>query len=101
MNYMNYQQLRDYALQCSLEHHLCNVTELMQEGKTPDEILAMVEEGNDTIVVYEPYDWCSEEELVDEIESARGVNVYNFLFVLRQVNSQEWLTKFKGGEAQS
>ena len=97
---MNYQELRDYALQCSLEHHLCNVDDLLTEGKTLNEIMAMIDEpDNTTVVVYEPYEYYEADSLVGAIEDMRGVNVYNFMHVLTQVNGQEWAINFKKEEA--
>ena len=94
---MNYQELRDYALQCSLEHHLCNVDDLLEEGKTLNEIMAMVEEAdNTTVVIYEPYEYYESSSLVESIEDMRGVNLHEFMHVLRQVNGDEWSAKFKG-----
>jgi hypothetical protein len=94
---MNYQELRDYALQCSLEHHLCNVDDLLEEGKTLNEIMAMVEEAdNTTVVIYEPYEYYESSSLVESIEDMRGVNLHEFMHVLRQVNGDEWSANFKG-----
>lgn len=93
---MNYQQVRDYALQCSLEHHLCNVEELLDEGKTLDEIMSMVEESDNTgVVVYEPYEHYESESLLNAIEDVRGVKFHEFMDVLTRVNGVEWATKFK------
>ena len=105
---MNYQELRDYALQCSLEHHLCNVDELLTEGKTLDDIMQMVEGVDDVvvlpanyerIVVWEPYEYYEPSSLVEAIEDMRGVNVHNFMHVLTQVNGQQWAINFKKEEA--
>ena len=102
---MNYQELRDYALQISLEHHLCNVDELLTEGKTLADIMQMIGEVNGVvlpfgsyqgIVVWEPYEYYEPSSLAEAIEDMRGVNVYNFMHVLGQVNGAEWLTNFKG-----
>ena len=104
---MNYQELRDYALQCSLEHHLCNVDELLAEGKTLDDIMQMVEGVDDDgmvisppnyegVEVWEPYQYYEPSSLAEAIEDMRGVNVYNFMHVLAQVNGQEWAIDFKG-----
>lgn len=93
---MNYQQLRDYALQCSLEHHLCNVEELLDQGKTLDEIMEMVEESDNTnVVIYEPYEYYESESLLNAIEDARGAKVHEFMEVLTRVNGEDWTTKFK------
>ena len=62
---MNYEQLRDYSLQCSLEHHLCNVEELMEAGKTPDDILDMVEAGDEALIIYEAYEYYDSLQLND------------------------------------
>lgn len=94
---MNYQELRDYALQASLEHHLCNVDDLLEEGKTLNEIMAMVEEADNTaVVIYEPYEYYESSSLVESIEDMRGVKVFEFMHVLRQVNGEEWADTFKG-----
>lgn len=100
---MNYQELRDYALQCSLDHHLCNVDELLTEGKTLDDIMQMVE-GVDNdgifpfhyeIMIAEAYEYYEPSSLAEAIDDMRGVNVYNFMHVLAQVNGQEWAINFK------
>jgi len=94
---MNYQELRDYALQCSLEHHLCNVNELLP-AKTLDEILEMVDNKDEAIIPWEPFDhffFYEDGSLASEIEDMRGVNVYNFMHVLTQVNGQQWAINFK------
>lgn len=93
---MKYQELRDHALQCSLEHHLCNVEELMGEGKTLEEIMAMVEESDNTgVVIYEPYEYYESSSLLEAIEDARGVKVHEFMEVLTKVNGEEWATNYK------
>ena len=95
---MNYQELRDYALQRAMEHHLCNIDDLLAEGKTLDEIMAMID-GDDydtTVFADEPYEHYEADSLVGAIEDMRGVNVYNFMHVLTQVNGQEWAIDFKG-----
>jgi hypothetical protein len=94
---MNYEQLRDYALQVSLEHHLCNVEDLLTEGKSLNEIMAMVDEADNTaVVIYEPYEYYESSSLVNAIEDRRGVNLYEFMHVLSQVNGEEWAATFKG-----
>lgn len=93
---MNYQQLQDYALQCALEHHLCDMDDLA--GKTPDEVLAMVEEGDVTIVIYEPYEFYEPSSLAEAIEDLRGSHLYNFMEVLTQVNGADWVANFKEGK---
>ena len=98
---MKYQELRDNALQCSLEHHLCNVDDLLGEGKTPADILAMVEEGNSEVVIYEPYEYYETSSLVESIENMRGVNLYEFMNVLTMVNGEEWATNYKQEEVES
>jgi hypothetical protein len=96
---MKYQQLRDYALQCSLEHHLCNVEDLLTEGKTLEEIMAMVEEPDNTdVVIYEPYEYYESSSLLEAIEDARGVKVHEFMDVLTKVNGEEWATNYKKEE---
>lgn len=93
---MTYEELRDYAMQCSLEHHLCNVEELLDEGKTLTEILAMVEEHDNTdVVVWEPYEHYEASSLLEAIEDARGVKVHEFMQVLTKVNGEEWATNYK------
>jgi hypothetical protein len=99
---MKYQELRDYALQCSLEHHLCNVGDLLNEGKTLDEIMAMVEESDNTgVVIYEPYEHYESSSLLEAIEDARGVKVHEFMQVLTRVNGEEWATNYKQQEVES
>ena len=95
---MNYQQLRDYALQCSLEHHLCNIEGLTEAGKTPDDILEMVEAGDEALIIYEAYEYYEPSSLANSIEDLRGANLYNFTSVLRQVNGEEWFSNFKEGK---
>jgi hypothetical protein len=95
---MTYEELRDYALQCSLEHHLCNVEDLLNEGKTLGEIMAMVEESDNTgVVIYEPYEYYESSSLLEAIEDARGVKVHEFMEVLTKVNGTEWATNYKQG----
>ena len=92
---MKYQELRDYALQCSLEHHLCNVEELIGEGKTPADILAMVEENDKSVTVWEAYEYYEPSSLAEAIEDMRGVYLYEFMEVLTRVNGEEWATNYK------
>jgi hypothetical protein len=101
----NYQFLQDYALKCSLEHHLCNVEELIDEGLAPADILALVEDGKTNsakdspyALVYEQYEWSSHPELVNEIEDARGVHLFNFSELLKEINGEQWFTNFKEGK---
>jgi len=104
---MNYQELRDYALQCSLEHHLCNTDDLLASGWTLTDIMQMVERVNDDVSAISPpiylgievselYEYYEPSSLAEAIEDMRGVNVYNFMHVLTQVNGQEWAINFKG-----
>lgn len=96
---MNYQQVRDYALQCSLEHYLCNVEELLEEGKTLDEIMAMVEEPDNTdVVIYEPYEHYESDSLLNSINEAQDVKIHEFMELLIRVNGENWATIFKGEE---
>ena len=67
---MNYQELRDYALQCSLEHHLCNVEQLLNDGETIATIMNLVENGREAVDIYEPYEFY-------EIHSIAGKILYN------------------------
>lgn len=92
---MKYQELRGYALQASLEHHLCNVDDLLADGKTPADILTMIEGGNSEVVIYEPYEYYETSSLVESIENMRGVNVYEFMHILTMVNGEEWATNYK------
>jgi hypothetical protein len=91
-----YQELRDYALMVSIEHHLCQVDELVESGKSADDILQMVAAGDDTIVIWEHYEWEDANDLVELIEDERGVNLYNFEHVLEQTNGESWFVEFKG-----
>ena len=103
---MDYQELRDYALQCSLEHHLCNVDELLEEGKTLDEIMQMVEGVDhngivifpfhwEDVVVWEPYEYYEPSSLAESISDMRGANLFKHLHVLEMVNGKEWVNNFK------
>jgi hypothetical protein len=94
---MTYEELRDYALECSLEHHLCNVDDLLTEGKTLDEILTMVEENDKSVTVWEAYEYYESSSLLEAIEDARGVKVHEFMEVLTKVNGTEWATNYKEG----
>jgi len=93
---MNYQELRDYALQCSLEHHLCNVEQLLDDGETIATIMNLVETSRSTIDIYLPYEHYGTESLCESIEDMRGVKVWEYMHVLRQVNGDEWSANFKG-----
>ena len=95
---MNYQELRDYALQCSIEHHLCNVSELLNDGETTATIMNLIENGSDAIDIWEPYQFDESSSLVESIEDMRGVKVFEFMHVLRQVNGEQWAATFKGEE---
>lgn len=95
---MNYQELRDYALQCSLEHHLCNVEQLLNDGETIATIMNLVENGREAVDIYEPYEHHDTPSLVESIEDMRGVNLHEFMHVLRQVNGDEWSATFKVAE---
>lgn len=93
---MNYQELRDYALQCSLEHHLCNVEQLLNDGETISTIMNLVENGREAVDIYEPYEFYETPSLVESIEDMRGVKVYEFMHLLTLVNGEEWADTFKG-----
>lgn len=92
---MKYQELRDYALQCSLEHHLCNVEQLLNDGETIDTIMNLVENGREAVDIYEPYEYYDSSALLESIEDARGVKVYEFMELLTRVNGEEWATNYK------
>lgn len=94
----SYEQLREYALRCSLEHHLCNVDDLITDGLTPDDILALVEKGSNDVVVWEKYEYEPREDLVESIEGTRGVHLFNFNELLKEVNGHEWFNNFKEGK---
>jgi len=97
----SYEQLREYALRCSLEHHLCNVDDLITDGLTPDDILALVEKGSNDVVVWEKYEYEPREDLVESIEDTRGVHLFNFNELLKKVNGvdfHEWFNNFKEGK---
>jgi hypothetical protein len=91
-----YKHLRDYALMVSIEHHLCEVEALVHGGKSADDILEMVIAGDDSLVIWEHYEYDEPEELADSIEDQRGINLYNYNHVLREINGEEWLINFKG-----
>jgi hypothetical protein len=91
-----YEQLRQYALMVSIEHHLCQVDELVDDGKSADDILQMVAAGDDGIVIWEHYEYEDADDLVELIEDERGVNLYNFEHVLEQINGESWFAEFKG-----
>ena len=93
---MNYQELRDYALQVSLEHHLCNVEELLDDGETVDTILNLVEIASPLVVVWETYEFHETSSLVEAIEDMRGVSLHEFMHVLSEVNGEQWADTFKG-----
>ena len=93
-----YKQLREYALLVSIEHHLCQVGDLIESGKSPDDILEMVAAGDDSIVIWEHYEYEDADDLVELIEDERGVNLYNFEHVLEQINGESWFAEFKGGK---
>ena len=95
---MNYQELRDYALQCSLEHHLCNVHNLMTDGSTPNDILSLLEDGSLEPVIWAKYEYTPLEDVVELVEDLRGVHLYNFMEVLTQVNGKDWVANFKEGK---
>jgi hypothetical protein len=98
---MTYEELREHAMKCSLEHHLSNVDELLEQGKTINEILAMVEEADNTgVVIWETYEYYEASSLVNAIEDTRGVRLYEFMEVLTMVNGEEWATNFKEGKTQ-
>jgi hypothetical protein len=94
---MTYEELRDYALQCSLEHHLCNVEELVSQGWQGGEILTMVEQNSPMVTVWEPYEYYEPSSLAEAIEDMRGVKVHEFMEVLTRVNGTEWATNYKEG----
>ena len=91
-----HEQLRQYALMVSIEHHLCQVDELVDDGKSADDILQMVAAGDDSIVIWEHYEYEDADDLVELIEDERGVNLYNFEHVLEQINGESWFAEFKG-----
>lgn len=61
-------ELREYSMKCSVEHHLCNVEELLDEGNSVNDILKMIRNdirrdilgdnrhGTPQFVVWEPYE---------------------------------------------
>ena len=94
----NYQFLQDYALKCSLEHHLCNVEDFIDDGLAPADILALVEAGSNDPVIWEHYEYEPREDVVESIEDARGVHLFNFSELLKEINGEQWFTNFKEGK---
>lgn len=102
---MNYNQLQDYALRCSLEHHLCNVEELLDEGKTLAEIMLMIEAPDEKgiilpvemegLVVWEPYEYYEPSSLAEAICDLRGVYYHQLMYVLGEVNGKDWVDTYK------
>ena len=102
---MNHTQLQDYALRCSLEHHLCNVEQLLDQGKTLDEILSCAETTDFTlantdegIVVWEPYEYYEPSSLAESICDLRGVYYHQLIYVLGKVNGEDWIDTYREGE---
>jgi hypothetical protein len=58
----------------------------------------LVENSREAVDVYEPYEFYETPSLLEAIEDRRGVNVYEFMHVLSEVNGEEWATTFKGAE---
>lgn len=76
----------------------------MGEGKTPADILAMVEgvdnDGQypfrwEDVEIAEQYEWYEPSSLAEAIDDMRGVKVYEFMQVLTRVNGEEWATNYK------
>ena len=94
----SYEQLKEFALKCSLEHHLCNVDDLITDGLTPADILALVEKGSADVVITEEYEYHPREDVVESIEGIRGVNLFQFYELLTDINGHEWFINFKEGK---
>ena len=94
----SYEQLKEFALKCSLEHHLCNVDDLITDGLTPADILALVEKGSADVVIIEEYEYSPREDVVESIEGIRGVNLFQFYELLTDINGHEWFINFKEGK---
>jgi hypothetical protein len=80
--HMNTEELNEFALRCSLEHYLCNVDELLDNGFTVENIWEMVDVGNESIIPWEPYEFYEPSSLAGLIGDMQSTNLNNFRIVL-------------------
>ena len=79
---MNHSELWNYALKCSLEHHLSNAHELFSMGKSCRDIMSMLEKtGVMDIVVWEPYENWDSDTLIAYIEDMGVALLTHFMEV--------------------
>ncbi len=91
---MKYNELKDYALWCSLKHHLCNVEELLDKGKTFDEIMLMVEKNHQDVDVAGCGDYWKPSALAKAICNLGDVYCHQLIYVLRNINGDEWVDNY-------
>jgi hypothetical protein len=61
---MNETQLRNFALTNALNHYLCDVP----ENNHPEEVLEMLSEGDDSLLVWEPFEHHPKSVIADLVD---------------------------------
>ena len=82
---MTHKEAIRYALMCSLEHHLCNVDEMLDQGYDGAGILRMMTTSKPTEylpLVWEPYERLSSFDLYNSICDLADVYSKQFMNVL-------------------
>ena len=95
---MNYQEMKDYALLNALEYHLCDVDELVEDGKTPNEIVEMVRNDDPALIIWENFEDYPRTSLASEILSFARSNQLEYEYLLTEVNGEEWFNNWKEGK---
>jgi hypothetical protein len=75
---MTPQELNDFALTNALGYYLCDVP----EDKTPDEILEMLAEEDDSILVWEPFEHHDKSVIADLVDDMARSLRYQYDYVL-------------------
>ena len=95
---MNHQQMKTKALEHALDNYIVNNADLIDEGKTPQEILAMLEAGSEEIVVWEPFEYWEMSSVEQEVTNLYLSNVRNYEDLLKSVMGDDAFITWKEGK---
>ena len=92
---MKYSELRELALTNSLANYICNLDELQDEGKTADEILEMVEQGDSEVVIWEPFEDWEPSSIESEVINLQLSNIREYESLLKSVMGDDMFNAWK------
>lgn len=95
---MNYEQMKTKALEHALDNYIVNNAELIDEGRTPQEILAMLEAGSAEVVVWEPFEYWEVSSVEQEVTNLYLSNVRNYEDLLKSVMGDDAFITWKEGK---